>query len=86
MIRNTSPARLQQLVAPALQLCGEGVSAADLLDFQHFDSCSAAVAQMGAEQLNDQVGGVVVDVFTEFFKHLDCSADLGRRWCLHNQM
>jgi hypothetical protein len=28
----------------------------------------------------------VVDVFTEYFKHLDCCADLGRCWCLHNQM
>jgi hypothetical protein len=28
----------------------------------------------------------VVDVFTEFFEHLDCGANLGGRWCLHNQM
>jgi hypothetical protein len=28
----------------------------------------------------------VVDVFTEFFKDLDCGADLGSRWWLHDQM
>ena len=86
MMRNTLPPCLEQLVSPALQLRGEGLNAADLFNFQHLDSCGAVVAEMCVWQLNDQVGCVVVDMFTEFLKHLDCGADLGRRWCLHNQM
>ena len=85
-MRNTLPPILEQLVSPVLQLRGEGLNANDLLGFQHFDSCGAVVAEMCVWQLNDHVGGVVVDVFTEFLEHLNCGANLGRRWCLHNQM
>ena len=86
MVGNTLPPFLEQLIAPALQLRGKGLNSADSFDFQGFDSCGAVVAEMCLWQLNDQVGGVVIDVFTEFLKHLDCGADLGRRWRLHNQM
>ena len=82
MMRNTLPPILGQLVSPALQLSREGLNTADLLNFEHFDSCGAVVAEMCVWQLNDQVGGVVVDVFTEFFKHLDCGADLGVGVCI----
>ncbi len=86
MMRNTLPPLLQQFVAPALQLRGEGLNTADLFNFQHFDSCGAVIAEMCVRQLNDQVGGILVDVFAKFFEHLDGSANLGGGWCLHNQM
>jgi len=85
VIRNTLPPLLQQLVAPVLQL-RRGFEYRDLLDFQHFDSRGAVVAELCVWHLNYQICGVVVDVFIEFSKHLDCGADLGSRWCLHTQM
>ena len=86
MVRNTLPPLLEQLVSPVLQLRREGFDKTDLFDLQHFESCGAMVAEVCLWQLNDQVSGVVVDMFTEFLKHSDCGADLGSRWRLHNQM
>jgi hypothetical protein len=37
-------------------------------------------------QFDDQIVGVVVDVFAEFLEHLNGGADLSGGWCLHNQM
>ena len=86
MVRNTFPPLLEQLVSPVLQLRREGLDTTDLFDLQHFEACGAMVAEMSVWQLNDQVGCVVVDMFTESLKHLDRSTDLGSRWRLHNQM
>ena len=85
-MRNTLPPLLLQLVAPVLQLRGEGLNAAYLFDFQHFDSCGAVVTEVCVWQLNHQIGGVVIEVFAKFLEHLDGGANLGCGWSLHNQM
>ena len=77
---------MQQLVAPVLQLCGQGLNSADLFNFQDLHSCGAVVAKVRVWQLNDQIGGAAVDVFAEPFKDLDCSTDLGSGWRMHNQI
>ena len=85
-MRNTLPPLLQQLVAPVLQLRGEGLNAAYLFDFQHFDSCGAVVTEVCVWQLNHQIGGVVIDVLAKFLEHFNGGVDLGCRWSLHNHM
>ena len=85
-MRNTLPPLLQQLVAPVLQLRGEGLNAAYLFDFQHFDSCGAMVTEVCVRQLNHQIGGVVIDVLAKFLEHFNGGVDLGCRWSLHNHM
>lgn len=52
MMRNTLPPFLQQLVAPVFQLRRQGLNAADLFDFEHFDSCGAMVTEVCFWELN----------------------------------
>ena len=86
MIRNTLPPLLQQLVAPAFQLRGDGLNAGDLLDVHYFDTCRHMITKSRVWQFDDQVGGVVVDVLAELLRHFDGGSDLSRRRCLHSQM
>ena len=75
MMRDRLPPLLQQIVAPLLQLRGHGMNSGDLIDTHDFGPCGDMVAEAGFRQVNDDVRGVVIYVFTEPFQHLDGGSD-----------
>lgn len=86
MMRNTLPPLLAEFVTPLFQLCCHGLNSGDLLDAHHLGPRCYMIAQSRFGQFNDEVCGVVVDVFAILFQHLDGGSDLCGRGCLHNQM
>ena len=86
MMRNTLPPLLQQIVAPLLQLRCYGLNSADLLDVHNLGPRCDVIAESGFRQFDDEVCGIVVDVFAVLFQHLDGGSDLSGRRCVHNQM
>jgi hypothetical protein len=86
LMRNTLPPLLAEFVTPLLQLRGHGLNPADLFDAHHLGSRSYMSAESGFRQFNDEVRGVVIDVFTKTFEHLDGGSNLSGRRCVHNQM
>ena len=71
MMSNTLPPLLQQIVAPLLQLRCHGLNSSNLFDAHHLGACGNVIAEPGFRQVNDDIGGVVIDVFAEPFQHLD---------------
>ncbi len=86
MMSNTLPPLLEQIVAPLLQLLRDGLNSSDLFDAHHFGACCDMLAESSFRQINDDIRGVVVDVFAKPFQHLDGGSDFSGRGCLHNQM
>ena len=67
MIRNTLPPLLQQLVAPAFQLPGDGLNAGDLLDVHYFDTCRHMITKSRVWQFDDQVAALWLMCSPNFF-------------------
>ena len=83
---NTLPSLLQQIIAPLLQLRCHGLNSSDLLDAHHFGPCRDMLTESGFRQVNDDIRGVVIDVFAILLQHLDGGSNLSGRRCVHNQM
>lgn len=85
MMSHTLPPLLQQIVAPLLQLRGHGLNSGDLLNAHHLGPCRYMLTESGFRQVNDDIRGVVIDVFAESFQHLDGGSDFCGCGCSHNQ-
>jgi len=86
MMTNTLPPLLQQIIAPILQLRGHGLNSGDLFDAHNLCPSCDVIAESGFRQVNDDIRGVVIDVFAILLQHLDGGSDLSGRRCVHNQM
>lgn len=86
VMRNTLPPLLVEFVTPFLQLRSHGLNPGDLFDAHHLSSRSYMSAESGFRQFDDEVRGVVIDVLTKTFEHLDGGSDLSGRRRVHNQM
>ena len=77
---------MQQLIAPALQLRGDGFNVAGLLDGSGFDVRGIIVAQLSMRQLCYGMSGVFIEALSELLQHLNGRAQFGCGRLLHNQM
>ena len=68
------PLLLQQLVAPALQLRGDGFDAAGLFNCTHFDAPGVVSTKWRFRQLNHGMFGVGVESFAKLCEHFDGGA------------
>ena len=74
MMRNTLPLLLQQLVAPVLQLRGDGFDAAGLFNRPHFDAPGVVSTEWRFRQLHHGMFGVGVETFAKLCEHFDGGA------------
>ena len=74
MMRNTLPLLLQQLVAPVLQLRGDGFDAAGLFNRPHFDAPGVVSTEWRFRQLHHGMFGVGIETFAKFCEHFDGGA------------
>ena len=81
---NTLPPLLQQIVAPLLQLRGHGLNSGEVFEVHNLGPRCNMIAESGFRQFNDEVCGVVIDVFAILLQHLDGGSDLSGRRCVHN--
>ena len=86
MMRNGLVLLLQQLIAPALQLRGDGFNVGGLLDSSGFDVRGIIIAQLSMRQLCYGMSGVFIEALSELLQHLDGRAQFGGRGCLHGQV
>lgn len=66
MMTNTLPPLLQQLVAPVLQLRGDGLDARGLFNRPHFDASGVVSTEWRFRELHHGMFGVGIEPFTEF--------------------
>ena len=74
MMRNTLFPLLQQLVAPVLQLRGDGFDAGGLFNRAHFDASGVVSTERRFRQLHHGMFGVGIETFTEFCENFDGGA------------
>ena len=86
MMRNTLPPLLQYFVSPLFQLRGDSLNPGGLFDGSDFDVAGVTIAKLRIRELYHGMCGVFIKPFAEFVEHFNSGADLGSRWCLHNQM
>jgi hypothetical protein len=72
---NTLPPLLEQIVAPLLQLRGHGLNSSDLVNAYHLGRRCDMLAEAGFRQVNDDICGVVIDVFAKPPQDLDGGSD-----------
>ncbi len=74
MMRNTLPFLLQQLVAPVLQLRGDGLDAGGLFNRPHFDARGVVSAKLRFRRLHHGMSGMDVETFAKLCEDFDGGA------------
>lgn len=79
------PPLVEHLIAPVLQLRGDGFNAAGLFNSADFDASSVVSTGWRFRQLHHGMFSMGIEPFTEFGEDFDGGADLGGGGSLHNQ-
>jgi len=74
MMTNTLFPLLQQLVAPLLQLRGDGFNAGGLFNRADFDASGVVSTEWRFRQLHHGMFGVGIETLAKFVQHFDGSA------------